>query len=236
MLLAASLLVVTGCGGSDKDEPSNTTVAAPPTTAVDVSQDQAKVDAAVLKAEDFPANWERTPAEPEDQTADDSDAKVAACLGLPDPSTVQTADASSDTFTLNQTTIVSSSVTAYKTEADAETQFNATKDESKDDCFVDEFKSLLADGLDPSLSSADLKVEVSRITGLATDDNSQAIRLKLAGSPQTQGQSIYFDILATQSSRFENDVLFLTVGAEPDATLESDLLANAKDRVQKVAS
>src|SRR5205823_7666880 len=96
-----------------------------------------------VQASDFPAGWTSTPASATTAQEKADEATRNACLGLPAPDQVHSADADSDDFA-NSGAQVSSSVTMAKTTDDAKKDLTALKSSKAEDCLKEELNAAMA--------------------------------------------------------------------------------------------
>lgn len=148
-LLAVALLAA-GCSGASS---SSTAKEVTPTKATGTTA----AGAINLKAADLPSTWKSEPADNSDTSVDETDKKLASCLGLPATDTTDVVDLNSDSFSTGQApavTQVSSEVEVVASLAQAKRLAAAFSGDKAEGCLksliLDEAKSEAGD--DPSIS------------------------------------------------------------------------------------
>jgi hypothetical protein len=123
--------------------------------------DRATLARAVLTSADVPSDWTGSPSSNDDTPGPDADqAKLAACVGIPDSSPQQVAVADSDDFASGESTI-SSSATSYKSQSVVASDIRGILSPKAADCFAQDFQSGMSGQLPSGATMSDFKVSVA---------------------------------------------------------------------------
>jgi hypothetical protein len=221
------LLIAAGCGdsGDTSTETSPVAVApattsstsasttAVPTPAVDEEADQAVVDAALLKLNDFPSGWT---SHPSDDGDDDSDAW--SCPGMEDLHGKTTAKGTSPDFENDNNEQVSESIAVFPDETLPNQFMSALGNQEFLDCMEDKMvDAIKSDASDEDVTLGDVKVSQLRVNDRG--DESAAIRVAIPIESQGISLDAAVDLTAVRLGR---SVLLLSTAGVINPMSDSD--------------
>jgi hypothetical protein len=213
------LLLAAGCGGSDDAATETATVAAPSeatssTTpsatsadaapAADKDADQAIVDAALLKLDDFPSGWTGHPADDEDD-----DPEAWSCPGLDDLDGKTTAKGSSPDFENDSNEQVTESIAVFPDENLPHQFLSALGNQDFLDCMEDKvLDEIESDASEEDVTLGDVKLSQLRVNDRG--DESAAIRVAIPMEIQGITLDAAVDVIAVRVGR--SVLMLMTAG------------------------
>jgi hypothetical protein len=250
ILAAVLATAVAGCGGSsshNKEIPSvpptpaaSTTTSSEPASTLPPqplanpkAADDAKAQSLVLRQADLPGTWTATPHEKSADSQAQS-AQLAACLGLPDPLTTETADVDSPDFSMgadpNKIT-VESNADLLQTADQAKADFAAFGGPALETCLKTLFGQIIQSGISArNVSLASVTYDRLPVKNYA--DATIGLRLSATLVGPSGRATLYQDLILMRKDRAEVTLVFASSGDAPPAELEQAVIDTAGTRLE----
>ena len=232
-------MLLSACGGDNDDESGSendttSTASLPPD--IDVNEDQATVEDAVLKLSDLPSGWREETSEGEDD--DDNPFDVDECgeikaLGEA-AQAAQTAEGDSSTFVRSEA-VINNSILAVSSEDVASSLFAALDNTAEaNECF----SALIRQGADEEpLEDAELRdVSVGRTSIGDFGDDSISYQIEAEVEAQGLSPSAYNDIAFVRVGRYMALFDFFDVLSPIDPAEEADVIGAVVGRLEGAGS
>ena len=194
--------------------------------AVDAAADRAKAAGLVLMAADYPSGW-KVETHPSDPSERDTDRRFAACVGLPDPDSVQTVDVPGPDATTGEFVQAGSDATFYRQATQARDQVAAADSPKFLPCAKQEITRLLQDQQLTVQS-----VDVERLAVQRYGEAAAGLRAIAKVTANGTSTTIYYDSVQMVKGRLTLGVTFSNVGQPFDPALERSLIAKAGAKIE----
>lgn len=199
---------------------------------------QALAESAAFQASDFPADWEETAAEDDEDDAEEN-ARIAACLGE-DPAELypeDQAEVTSPTFTSPDGQNASNNVEVAESADQAAFQFTTLTSDAAIDCVSTEAERAIAE--DPNFTESGAEVGELSIQPLsvgAIGDDTAAFQISIPVSVQGQDVTVYLDVVLARVGRVLISAQ-VTSFMEPFPTADFEgFVSSAVDRIDAEAA
>ena len=235
LLVVVIILVSSGCAKDDSEaeQSRSTTTTTQSTTTpaeiVDPARDKTRAEALVLTQDDLPAGWTVKQPSPDDASATTHD-ELDACIGAPDPDTVESASVEGATFYMGGGTNVTSSARFVQTAEDAQADFAALKGDELLPCA----EQALTAGLEAEFAGQEVVVEdviVSSLTVSRVGEETLGFRAEVSLSIEGDVRAFFVDIVLILDGRAELSVDFFSAGEPFDPALQDDLVNKVGDKL-----
>lgn len=239
VLTFATALLLASCGGKeDQTGGQSTTTASGPTTSVAGSTSsssvegttdaKAKAEGLVARKADLPDDFTESPRTSE-PLAEAAGKELAACVGLPDPATVNETEVAGPLLTKGEFMQVSSTATVLKTVEAARDDLAAVTGPKFQGCLRDQIANGLRDQLGgPALKEAKVEsIDVGRF-----GDATVGTRVTLTVEIGAQSLSAFQDTVLLVKGRFEVAVNFVNFNEPFDPAVERSLVARIGERLE----
>jgi hypothetical protein len=237
--LAAAALVA-GCSGATNGKggakstgrggPTATTAAPASSSAPGATPpDQAKLQSLLLASADVPSGWTASPGS-DDNTPDDSDARIAACIGIPNTEAVQVAQASSGDFTHGESTI-SSSANSYRSQDVLDRVEQSLLGPKATPCFEQEFQRTMSTELPGGAKIDSFDLTISPGPGGGPSDVVATAAGKVSIFASGQRVTIYLDVAFIKGDLVGADVDFVGFGQRIGADVQRKAIDAVANRV-----
>jgi hypothetical protein len=207
-------VMLSACGGSDKEGSDTATTEAPtaPETVI-AEEDQELAEASLLRLSDFPTGWR---ASESDDDEDDATA-LEECFKPDFEGVTVTGRAESDDFKSGTNTEASSVAAVYSTPAGTEKVFSQFTDGTLADCMVSYLKEQ-----SPPEGTKITNVEAGQLSFPPVGEASDARQIVVEVESEGLTPSIYLDLVGIREGRAFSLLLFLDVLSpfSPDEEVE----------------
>lgn len=236
VMLGASL--VTGCGGdegqkstagSKTPESSTSSPAAEPDPV-----DQAIAESALLTLGDFPAGWEAKPADEDDAEDDESQHRIADCLGVAyedfyDGDSGASAD--SKDFANENDDEIFNSVSVGADESRMKARFAIAATEKYRECTLEELRTVMKEA---AAEEGDFEVGEASLNEISFDkfgDESTAFRVTIPVEAEGMSLDVTLDLVLVRVGRAVTTVTAQSLLTSIDAAELSEYVKIATDRL-----
>jgi hypothetical protein len=227
-----------GTGSAIKTTSSSTasTASTPATSSTSASTNGTALNAAQLKAllltkNDVPAGWTASPSAGGTTATDAADqAKVAQCIGVPDPDTHKVAEADSDDYDLNNSSI-SSSATSYPSSSDVDAGVALLTSPKSTECYKQLFQDTIAKDLPAGTTVDSVSVKLTPGTNGGPSNVVAKADADLTVSAEGQTVKLVIDAWFVRGKQVGAEVDFFGFGQAIADSIQATALKAVADRV-----
>lgn len=225
-----------GTGSAIKTTGSSSTASTPATSSTSASSDGTALDEAQLKAllltkNDVPAGWTASPSAGGTTADDEADqAKVAQCIGVPDPDTHKVAEADSDDYDLNDSEI-SSSATSYRSSADVDAGVALLTSPKSAECYKQLFQEAISKDLPAGTTVDSSSVKLTPGTNGGPSNVVAKADVDVTVSAEGQTVKLVIDAWFIRGKQIGAEVDFFGFGQAIADSIQATALKAVADRV-----
>jgi len=233
--------VVAGCASKTNGSGSTTAPAgssgAPrtPVTAASsapaAAPDAKKLATLVLRASDVPSEWKGSPSSNDSSAGPDSDqAKLAACMGIPDSSPKQVAIADSDEFS-NGESRISSTATSFSTQSVITSDKQGILGPKATACFQQGLQSTVTSDLPAGTSVSNFTISIAPGPNGGPSDVVAVVHASVVVHSSAVAVPVYIDVALIAGKLVEADVDFFGFETRIDTSIERTAIDAVANRV-----
>lgn len=221
---------VTTTGSSRSAGAGGTVTTSSSSSASSTPLDAAKLKALLLTQNDVPSGWTASPSKSSPADQAQAQAKLVACLGVPDPDAHKVAETDSDNYDLDNSEI-SSSATSYRSQADIDQAATLFTNPKAPSCYKALFKEEITKDLPAGASIDSLDVTVT--PGANGGPDNVIAKADASITVTAQGQTVQFVINTwfIKGHQVGAEVDFFGFGKPIDDTIQATALKAVADRV-----
>jgi hypothetical protein len=238
LVMLCAAISATACGGDDdgdSDAAAPTTISVPP--GVDVEQDAAVVNDAVLQLADLPSGWREETGEEDDSEEEPFDIEECGAIRAAGQAAeaARTAEATSGPFVDGEAEI-ESSVSASASEDVSRAAFDPWDDvEQANACLEAAFSKFVEEV--PSEEDVEIgEVRVGRTSLGEFGDQSISYQVEIELDVDGLSPSVYFDFAAVRVGRYTAAFFFVDVLSPFDPEVQVDAIRAVVQRLEAAAN
>lgn len=192
--------------------------------------DEAKLKSLLLTQADVPAGWTGTPASTDTTAGDAQKKQLETCIGVPDSSQFKVAEAQSQDFGLNNSSI-SSTADSFRSQDVVDKDVQGIQNPKAGDCFKQSFQSLLTTELPAGAKVDSFDLTVTPGSNGGPSNVAAMAHGHLSVTVQSQTVSLFIDVAFITGHLIEAQVDFFGFGTQIDTATQAKAISAVATRV-----